>query len=83
MEHPDPLVASPPACMAKHLVRIRICKILSKRKNELSIIYLATARIRVFGQNTRGLIIAGILACAAAAVRCASKPRRRASSKVF
>jgi hypothetical protein len=26
-------------------VRIRICKILSKRKNELSRIYLATAEI--------------------------------------
>jgi hypothetical protein len=69
--------------MAKHLVRIRICKMLSKRKNDLSRIYLATAGIRVFGQNTRSLIVAGILACAAAAVRCASKPRRRASSDVF
>jgi hypothetical protein len=45
MGHPDPLVASALACMAKHLVRIKICKILSKRKNELSTIYLATARI--------------------------------------
>jgi hypothetical protein len=52
MGHPDPLVASSPACMAKHLVRKRICKILSKRKNELSRIYLAMAGIRVFGQNT-------------------------------
>jgi hypothetical protein len=45
MGHPDPLVASSPSCMAKHLVRIRICKKLSKRKNELSRIYLATAEI--------------------------------------
>jgi hypothetical protein len=35
------------------------------------------------GQNTRGLIAAGIFARAAAALRCASKPRRRASSNIF
>jgi hypothetical protein len=69
--------------MAKHPVKIRICKILSKIKNELSRIYLATAEIRVFSQNTRGLIAAVILAYAVAAVRCASKPRQRASSDVF
>jgi hypothetical protein len=45
MGPPDPLVASSPACMAKHLVKIRICKILSTRKNGLSRIYLATAGI--------------------------------------
>jgi hypothetical protein len=43
MGHPDPLVASSPSCMEKHLVKIRICKILSKRKNKLSRIYLTTA----------------------------------------
>jgi hypothetical protein len=71
------------ALNGNHLVRISIGKIVSKRKNELSSIYLIMTGIRVFGLNTQGLIVAGILACTAAAVRCASKPRRRASSDVF
>jgi hypothetical protein len=69
--------------MAKHLVKRRICKILSKRQNEPSRLYLATARIQVFSQNTRGLIVAGILAYATAAVRCTSIPHWRASSDIF
>jgi hypothetical protein len=45
--------------------------------------YLAETGIRSFGLKIRGLIAAGIFACVAAAVHCASKPRRRASSDVF
>jgi hypothetical protein len=51
MGHLDPLVASSLAYMTKHLVNTRISKILSKRQNHPSILYLVTARIRVFGQN--------------------------------
>jgi hypothetical protein len=45
MGHPDPLVASSPACMAKHFVNTRICKILGKRQNEPSRFYLTMAGI--------------------------------------
>jgi hypothetical protein len=58
-------------------------QIISKRQNQPSGFYLVTAGSRAFGQNTRGLIAAGILACVAAALRYASNPRRRASSDVF
>jgi hypothetical protein len=54
-----------------------------QKKIEPSILYLVTTRMRSLGLNRRGQIAAGILACTATAFRCASKPRRRASSDVF
>jgi hypothetical protein len=56
---------------------------ISKRQNQPSGFYLIMVGSRAFGQNTQGLIAAGIFACAAAALRCASNPRRRASSDFF
>jgi hypothetical protein len=69
--------------MTKHLIKIKISNIVSKRQNKPSRFYLVMAAIRAFGQNIRGLIIAGIIACAAGALHCTSNPRRRASSDVF
>jgi hypothetical protein len=43
MGHLDPLVASSPAYMAKHLVKTKISKIVSKRQNQPSRFYLVTA----------------------------------------
>jgi hypothetical protein len=56
---------------------------ISERHNQPSGFYLITVGSQVFSQNTRGLIAPGIFACAAAALRCASNPRRSASSDVF
>jgi hypothetical protein len=61
MGHLDHLVAPSLASMEKHHIKTRICKILSKRQNDPARLYLVTAGIRVFRQNIRGLIVAGIL----------------------
>jgi hypothetical protein len=78
---------SPPCDLATGLhgetPRKKTKNLSSKRHNQTSRLYLVTTGSQAFGQNTRGLIVAGILACATAAVRCASNPRRRASSDVF
>jgi hypothetical protein len=46
-----PLVASSPVSIAKHLVKIKLRKIVSKKQNQPSRFYLATAGIQAFGQN--------------------------------
>jgi hypothetical protein len=43
MGHLGPLVASSLACMAKYLVKIETCRILSTRHNQPSRLYLVTA----------------------------------------
>jgi hypothetical protein len=50
---------------------------------EPSRLYLAMIGTRGFDLKSQGLITAGILAYVAVGVRCASKPRRRASSNAF